>query len=181
MDCYVALGSNLGELGENLHAGLEGLRRSGLIPEAVSSVWETEPVDTPFPQWFWNMAVLVRSDRPPRGTAGPAPRDRAGQRPPPFRAQCATHAGPGPAHGRPVDDRRREDSTAPSPHVGAPLRSRAAGGDRSRAAQPRQRTHGPGGMPEHPGSRRGQAAWRSCQLSGRPSIIRPAGRSAPDS
>jgi 2-amino-4-hydroxy-6-hydroxymethyldihydropteridine diphosphokinase len=65
MDCYVALGSNLGELGQNLHAGLEGLLRSGLIPEAVSSVWETEPVDTPFPLWFWNMAVLVRSDRPP--------------------------------------------------------------------------------------------------------------------
>ena len=70
MDCYVALGSNLGELGENLHAGLEGLRRSGLIPEAVSSVWETEPVDTPFPQWFWNMAVMVRSDRPPAELLG---------------------------------------------------------------------------------------------------------------
>ena len=66
MDCYVALGTNLGDLGENLHAGLEGLRRSALVPEAVSSVWETEPVDTPFPQWFWNMVVLVRSDRPPR-------------------------------------------------------------------------------------------------------------------
>jgi len=66
MDCYVALGTNLGDLGGNLHAGLEGLTLSGLAPEARSSVWETEPVDTPFPQWFWNMVVLVRSDRPPR-------------------------------------------------------------------------------------------------------------------
>ena len=66
MDCYVALGSNLGDLGANLGAGLHGLRESGLVPEAVSSVWETEPVDTRFPQWFWNMAVMVRSDLAPR-------------------------------------------------------------------------------------------------------------------
>jgi len=65
MDCYLALGTNLGDRAGNLGAGLEGLRRTGLAPEAVSSVWETEPVDTPFPRWFWNMAVMVRSDRAP--------------------------------------------------------------------------------------------------------------------
>lgn len=65
MDCYVALGTNLGDRAGNLLAGLDGLRRSGLAPRAVSSVWETEPVDTPFPRWFWNMAVMVRSDRAP--------------------------------------------------------------------------------------------------------------------
>jgi 2-amino-4-hydroxy-6-hydroxymethyldihydropteridine diphosphokinase len=66
MDCYIALGTNLGDLAGNLRAGLEGLRRSGLVPQSVSSVWETEPVDTAFPQWFWNMAAMVRSDRHPR-------------------------------------------------------------------------------------------------------------------
>jgi len=65
MDCYIALGTNLGDLGANLRAGLDGMRNAGLHPAAVSSVWETEPVDTQFPQWFWNMAVMTRSDRPP--------------------------------------------------------------------------------------------------------------------
>jgi 2-amino-4-hydroxy-6-hydroxymethyldihydropteridine diphosphokinase len=65
MDCYIALGTNLGELRENLASGLEGLSARDLAPRAVSSVWETEPVDTPWPQWFWNMAVAVRSDRSP--------------------------------------------------------------------------------------------------------------------
>lgn len=67
MDCYIALGTNLGDLAANLRAGLDGLQGAGLYPAAVSSVWETEPVDTPFPEWFWNMAVMVRSDRSPRG------------------------------------------------------------------------------------------------------------------
>jgi len=66
MDFYIALGTNLGELAANLRAGLGGMRGAGLHPVALSSVWETEPVDTPFPQWFWNMAVMVRSDRAPR-------------------------------------------------------------------------------------------------------------------
>ena len=65
MRCYVALGSNLGDRRRNLQAGLEGLTRSGLPPAAVSSVWETEPVDTAYPDWFWNMVVMLRSDRDP--------------------------------------------------------------------------------------------------------------------
>lgn len=66
MDCYIALGTNLGGLGDNLRAGLDGLCRCGLAPEATSSVWETEPVGTPFPQWFWNMAVRVSTERTPQ-------------------------------------------------------------------------------------------------------------------
>jgi 2-amino-4-hydroxy-6-hydroxymethyldihydropteridine diphosphokinase len=62
MHCYIGLGSNLGDRQRNLQAGLEGLAGAGLHPAAVSSVWETEPVDTTFPQWFWNMAVMVASD-----------------------------------------------------------------------------------------------------------------------
>jgi 2-amino-4-hydroxy-6-hydroxymethyldihydropteridine diphosphokinase len=65
MDCYIGLGTNLGDLGANLRAGLEGLGRRGLEPLALSSVWETEPIDSPAPLWFWNMAVMVRSDLMP--------------------------------------------------------------------------------------------------------------------
>lgn len=65
MDCYIALGTNLGNLRRNLLAGLQGLRRCDLEPAAVSSVWETEPVDAPSEGWFWNMAVMVRCDRRP--------------------------------------------------------------------------------------------------------------------
>jgi 2-amino-4-hydroxy-6-hydroxymethyldihydropteridine diphosphokinase len=65
MDCYIGLGTNLGDLGTNLRAALYGLRRSGLDPVALSSVWETEPIDSPEPLWFWNMAALVRCELRP--------------------------------------------------------------------------------------------------------------------
>jgi 2-amino-4-hydroxy-6-hydroxymethyldihydropteridine diphosphokinase len=65
MDCFIGLGSNLGDLGANLQAGLDGLRWRGLEPLAISSVWETEPIDSPAPLWFWNMTAMVRSDLPP--------------------------------------------------------------------------------------------------------------------
>jgi len=65
MDCYIALGSNLGDRKGHLEAGIEGLGLSDLEPVAVSSVWETEPIATPFPRWFWNMVVMTRTDREP--------------------------------------------------------------------------------------------------------------------
>jgi 2-amino-4-hydroxy-6-hydroxymethyldihydropteridine diphosphokinase len=65
MDCYIALGTNLGDRSENLRLGLDGLRRLGLEPRAESSVWETEPVDTDASPWFWNMAINVRTRRRP--------------------------------------------------------------------------------------------------------------------
>lgn len=65
VDCYIALGSNLGDRRAHLESGLAGLGRHGLEPRAVSSVWETEPVDTDFPRWFWNMALRTEDDRPP--------------------------------------------------------------------------------------------------------------------
>jgi 2-amino-4-hydroxy-6-hydroxymethyldihydropteridine diphosphokinase len=66
VDCYIALGTNLGDLYGNLLAGLQGLHRCDLEPAALSSVWETEPVEAESEGWFWNMAVLVRSERSPR-------------------------------------------------------------------------------------------------------------------
>jgi 2-amino-4-hydroxy-6-hydroxymethyldihydropteridine diphosphokinase len=65
VDCYIGLGANLGDLAANLRAGLDCLRRFNLEPEAVSSVWETEPIDSPTPLWFWNMAAQVRSELQP--------------------------------------------------------------------------------------------------------------------
>ena len=60
---YVALGSNLGDRTANLRAGLEGMARLGLTPESLSSVWETEPVDTSEPPWFLNMVARIRTDK----------------------------------------------------------------------------------------------------------------------
>jgi 2-amino-4-hydroxy-6-hydroxymethyldihydropteridine diphosphokinase len=65
VDCYIGLGSNIGDLGGNLRAGLDALRAADLVPQALSSVWETEPVDSPAPLWFWNMAAMVRTELQP--------------------------------------------------------------------------------------------------------------------
>jgi 2-amino-4-hydroxy-6-hydroxymethyldihydropteridine diphosphokinase len=59
MDCYIALGTNLGNLGANLHLGLEGLRDLSLSPITQSSVWETEPVASADRRWFWNMVAKL--------------------------------------------------------------------------------------------------------------------------
>jgi len=65
METYVALGTNYGELQQNLRTGLAGLGKLGLAPLEVSSVWETEPVGTSYPRWFLNMVVLVRTELAP--------------------------------------------------------------------------------------------------------------------
>ena len=59
MDGFVALGSNLGDRRGHLAAGLAGLEAAGLTPVAVSSVWETEPVEAPGSGWFWNMVAKL--------------------------------------------------------------------------------------------------------------------------
>ena len=65
MHGYIALGSNLGDRRRHLEAGLAGLGEAGIRPLGVSSVWETEPVDSPSTRWFWNMTVKVQTDREP--------------------------------------------------------------------------------------------------------------------
>jgi 2-amino-4-hydroxy-6-hydroxymethyldihydropteridine diphosphokinase len=62
---YVGLGSNLGDRAARLRAGIEGLRAAGLDLDAVSSVWESEPVDAPAAPWFLNMAVSGKTDLAP--------------------------------------------------------------------------------------------------------------------
>ena len=63
---FVALGSNLGDREGSLRAGLEGMARRGLSARALSSVWETEPVDSPEPLWFLNMVAEVETGFPAR-------------------------------------------------------------------------------------------------------------------
>jgi len=62
---YVALGSNLGRREEHLRGGILALGAGGLAVTAVSSVWETEPVDGAGPTWFLNMVVRVATDLGP--------------------------------------------------------------------------------------------------------------------
>lgn len=65
MTGYIALGSNLGDRRAHLQAGLDGLGKTGSRLTAISSVWETEPVDIPDPGLFWNIAVEIETAEPP--------------------------------------------------------------------------------------------------------------------
>lgn len=62
---YVGLGSNVGDREAHLRAGLLAMARGGVLPTAVSSLWETEPVEGAGPNWFLNMAARVSTDLPP--------------------------------------------------------------------------------------------------------------------
>jgi 2-amino-4-hydroxy-6-hydroxymethyldihydropteridine diphosphokinase len=63
---YLSLGSNLGDRAANLRAGIQRLSQLGKIL-AVSSLYETEPVDTAIVQgWFLNCAVALETDLPPK-------------------------------------------------------------------------------------------------------------------
>ena len=56
---YVGLGSNVGDRAEHLGRGVVAIARARMPVTAVSSVWETEPVDGAGPDWFLNLAVRI--------------------------------------------------------------------------------------------------------------------------
>jgi 2-amino-4-hydroxy-6-hydroxymethyldihydropteridine diphosphokinase len=63
---YLSLGSNLGDRAANLRTGLQLLKELGEL-KAVSSLFETEPVETEEQQgWFLNCAVAIATDLMPR-------------------------------------------------------------------------------------------------------------------
>lgn len=64
-EVVLALGSNLGDRLANLRAAVEALKRSGIEVDAVSSVWETEPVPPGQPT-FLNAVVRGRCTLDPR-------------------------------------------------------------------------------------------------------------------
>lgn len=68
---YLSLGSNLGDREANLRAAIEGLEALGEIV-AVSSIYETEPVDTdvPQPQFLNGIVALYTNWLPERLLSG---------------------------------------------------------------------------------------------------------------
>jgi 2-amino-4-hydroxy-6-hydroxymethyldihydropteridine diphosphokinase len=66
---YVGLGSNLGDRLDNLQRAVELLLEKGLSVMEASSVYETDPVGPPQPD-FLNAAVAVDCDLPPAELVG---------------------------------------------------------------------------------------------------------------
>lgn len=65
---YIGLGSNVGDREAELSAAVEGLRERGVEVEAVSSLYETEPVGEVLDQAdFLNAVARVRTDLAPEG------------------------------------------------------------------------------------------------------------------
>ena len=62
---YLSLGSNVGDRAANLKLAIEKLGRLGNVV-AVSSFYETEPVEMTAQPWFLNCAVKLDTEKMPR-------------------------------------------------------------------------------------------------------------------
>lgn len=62
---YLSLGSNVGDREANLRSAIEKLGELGEVV-AVSSLFETEPVEFTQQPWFLNCAVAVRTELMPK-------------------------------------------------------------------------------------------------------------------
>ncbi len=62
---YLSLGSNLGDRAANLRAGISQLDIAGRVL-AVSSFYETQPVDVPDQPWFLNCVAAIETEKAPR-------------------------------------------------------------------------------------------------------------------
>lgn len=62
---YLSLGSNLGGRAANLQSAITQLATLGKV-EAVSSFYETEPVELTAQPWFLNCAVKLDTEKMPR-------------------------------------------------------------------------------------------------------------------
>ena len=61
---YLSLGSNTGDRAKNLHEAITRLSQVGKVV-AVSSFYETEPVEFTSQPWFLNCAVGIDTDKTP--------------------------------------------------------------------------------------------------------------------
>jgi 2-amino-4-hydroxy-6-hydroxymethyldihydropteridine diphosphokinase len=61
---YFSLGSNVGDRAAYLESGIVGLRRLGEVV-AVSSFYETEPVEVTEQDWFLNCVVALNTEQSP--------------------------------------------------------------------------------------------------------------------
>ena len=66
---YLSLGSNLGDRSGNLQGALARLEALGKVV-AVSSLYETEPVDLAAQPWFLNCAVKLDTEKMPKQLLG---------------------------------------------------------------------------------------------------------------
>lgn len=62
---YLSLGSNLGDRAANLRAAMAQLGVAGRLL-AVSSFYETQPVDVPDQPWFLNCVAAIETEKTPR-------------------------------------------------------------------------------------------------------------------
>jgi 2-amino-4-hydroxy-6-hydroxymethyldihydropteridine diphosphokinase len=62
---YLSLGSNIGDRAGNLNAAIDRLRAFGEVA-AVSSFYETEPVEFIAQAWFLNCAVALDTEKTPQ-------------------------------------------------------------------------------------------------------------------
>ena len=62
---YLSLGSNIGDRAAHLHRAIDELRTLGEV-KAVSSFYETEPVDFKRQAWFLNCAVALETEKLPK-------------------------------------------------------------------------------------------------------------------
>ena len=62
---YLSLGSNVGDRQANLRAALERLATLGEV-SAVSSIYETEPVEYTDQPWFLNCVVKLETEKMPK-------------------------------------------------------------------------------------------------------------------
>ena len=62
---YLSLGSNLGDRAANLRTAVAQLDVAGRLL-AVSSLYETQPVDIPDQPWFLNCVAAIATDKTPR-------------------------------------------------------------------------------------------------------------------
>ncbi|HET9699099.1 MAG TPA: 2-amino-4-hydroxy-6-hydroxymethyldihydropteridine diphosphokinase [Terriglobales bacterium] len=62
---YISMGSNIGNREGNLRAAIERLRELGNVT-AISSLYETEPVEFTEQPWFLNCVVALETERTPR-------------------------------------------------------------------------------------------------------------------
>jgi len=61
---YLSLGSNLGDRSANLRTAIDRLGEAGTV-KAISSFYETEPVELRDQPWFLNCVVVLETDQPP--------------------------------------------------------------------------------------------------------------------
>ena len=65
-NAYIGLGSNLGDRAGNLLLGVRGMMDAGLDVVRLSSIYETEPVETFAQPAFLNMVAELRGNTLPR-------------------------------------------------------------------------------------------------------------------